>query len=149
MTARTGNDFLAGLRDRRAVWIGDQKVTDVTDHPALRGAARALAGVFDLQHAAAADCLVPDPHGHDPINVSHLIPRSKEDLQRRHRAGYSKHPVQVGEFDAWLDAFIDVFSRGTDTEHNWRLALECLTVTTTAWAITAKLPRWKRERRFG
>ena len=85
MSARTGSDYLKGLRDRREIWIGHQKVTDVTDHPALRGAARALASVFDLQHAAASDCLVPDPQTHEPINVSHLIPRSREDLRRRHR----------------------------------------------------------------
>jgi hypothetical protein len=61
-------------------------------------------------------------------------------------------PVQYIEsdwrakFDEWLDAFIDVFALGADTEHNWRFALDSLTVTTTAWALTAKLPKWERER---
>jgi hypothetical protein len=58
-------------------------------------------------------------------------------------------PVQYVEsdwrakFDEWLDAFVAVFSRGTDTEHNWRLAMDSLTVTTSAWALTAKLPKWE------
>ena len=60
-------------------------------------------------------------------------------------------PVQYLEsnwrakFDEWLDAFVEVFSLGTDTEDNWRLAMDSLTVTTTAWALTAKLPQWERE----
>jgi hypothetical protein len=60
-------------------------------------------------------------------------------------------PVQYLEsdwrskFDEWLDAFVEVFSMGADTEHNWRLALDSLTVTTTAWALTAKLPKWEPE----
>ena len=45
-----------------------------------------LAAVYDLQHEAADDCLVPDPETGEPINVSHLIPRSRDDLDRRHRA---------------------------------------------------------------
>jgi hypothetical protein len=60
-------------------------------------------------------------------------------------------PVQYLEsawrskFDEWLDAFIGVFSPGDDTEHNWRLAMDSLTVTTSAWALTARLPRWEPE----
>jgi metal-responsive CopG/Arc/MetJ family transcriptional regulator len=27
----------------------------------------------------------------------------EQDLERRHRAGYEKHPVEAGELDAWLD----------------------------------------------
>jgi hypothetical protein len=49
------------------------------------------------------------------------------------------------KFDNWFDAFIEAFSAATDTERNWRIALDALTVTTTAWALTAKLPKWERE----
>ncbi len=62
MGARTGEEFLKGLRARkREVWLGDERVDDVTDHPALAGAAGALAAVFDRQHEYADDCLMPDP----------------------------------------------------------------------------------------
>jgi metal-responsive CopG/Arc/MetJ family transcriptional regulator len=27
----------------------------------------------------------------------------ERDLERRHRAGYERHPVKLGEFDAWED----------------------------------------------
>ncbi len=84
MGARTGEEYLKGLRRTdRELWLGDERVDDVTTHPALAGAAQALAGVFDRQHEFAAECLMPDPATGEPVNVSHMIPRSKEDLQRR------------------------------------------------------------------
>ncbi len=86
MAARTGQQFLDGLRARpRQVWLGDERVDDVTAHPALAGAAASLAEVYDRQHAYAEDCLVPDPETGEPTNVSHVICRSKDDVLRRHR----------------------------------------------------------------
>ncbi|WP_428664831.1 4-hydroxyphenylacetate 3-hydroxylase family protein [Reyranella sp.] len=85
MTARTGEQFLKGLRDNRELWVGGDKVGSIADHPALMGAAQALAEVFDLQHRSADVCLMPDPETGEPINVSHMIPRSRADLERRHR----------------------------------------------------------------
>ena len=61
MAARTGEQFLKGLRDDRAIWVGSERVRDVADHPAFSGAARAMAALFDLQHEAADVCLMPDP----------------------------------------------------------------------------------------
>ncbi len=85
MAARTGEQFLRGLKDSRELWVGGERVRSIVDHPALKGAAQALAEVFDLQHRHGDDCLMPDPETGEPINVSHMIPRSREDLQRRHR----------------------------------------------------------------
>src|SRR5579864_1377391 len=85
MPARTGEQFLRGLVDEREVWVGSDRVASPVDHPSLRGAALALAEVFDLQHREADSCLMPDPETGEPINVSHMIPKSREDLQRRHR----------------------------------------------------------------
>jgi 4-hydroxyphenylacetate 3-monooxygenase oxygenase component len=84
MAARTGEQFLAGLRDGREIWLGDHRVADVTTDPALAGAARTMAELFDLQHAEPATCLIPDPETGEPINTSHMIPRSRADLERRH-----------------------------------------------------------------
>src|SRR3954470_16968165 len=86
MPARTGAQFLRGLRDSRAVWIGADRVADPLDHPDLRGGAQAIAAVFDLHHQHPDDCLMPDPETGEPIAVSHMIPRSREDLLRRGKA---------------------------------------------------------------
>jgi 4-hydroxyphenylacetate 3-monooxygenase oxygenase component len=84
MSARTGAQFLAGLRKPREIWVGGDKVDDVVAHPAFAGAAGTLAQIFDLQHEARDVCLMPDPESGEPINVSHSIPRSRADLERRH-----------------------------------------------------------------
>jgi len=86
MAARTGIEFLNGLKSPREIWVGDEKVADVASHPAFAGAARTLAEIFDLQHAAPETCLIPDPETGEPINASHMIPRSRADLERRHAA---------------------------------------------------------------
>jgi aromatic ring hydroxylase len=39
--------------------------------------------VFDRQHQYASECLIPDPDTGEPINVSHMLPRSQDDLRRR------------------------------------------------------------------
>jgi 4-hydroxyphenylacetate 3-monooxygenase oxygenase component len=86
--ARTGEQFLDGLRgDAREVWLNGEKVTHPLDHPQLREAALSMASVFDLQHAHAEDMLAPSPDdGARLVNVTHLVPRSREDLERRRRA---------------------------------------------------------------
>lgn len=84
MGARTGAEFLKALKGKRAIWVGNDRVTDIVEHREFRGAARALAAVFDLQHAAAEVCLMPDPETREPINISHMITRSRADLERRH-----------------------------------------------------------------
>lgn len=97
MAARTGDKFIADLKRRnRDLWLGDERVEDVTAHPALAGGARTMAELFDLQHDYAEDCLFPDPETGELINVSHLIPRSKDDLRRR-RAGLERiHRYTLG-----------------------------------------------------
>ncbi|MCW5745872.1 MAG: 4-hydroxyphenylacetate 3-hydroxylase [Alphaproteobacteria bacterium] len=85
MPARTGAQFLRGLNDGREIWVNGERVSDIVGHPAFTGAAHALAEVFDLQHQAADVCLMPDPETGEKVNVSHMIPRSRADLERRHK----------------------------------------------------------------
>jgi 4-hydroxyphenylacetate 3-monooxygenase len=40
---KTGKEHLEQLRDGRVVYIGEEKVTDVTTHPAFRHAAQSIA----------------------------------------------------------------------------------------------------------
>jgi 4-hydroxyphenylacetate 3-monooxygenase len=85
MGARTGSQFLKGLRKtRREIWVDGERIDDVTTHPKLKGGAESLAAMFDRQHAWAAECLYKDPETGEPTNVSHMIPRSKDELRHRH-----------------------------------------------------------------
>ena len=86
--ARTGAQFLEGLgQGGREIWLRGEKITHPLDHPELREAALSLARVFDLKHEHADEMLAPSPaDGGSMVNVTHLIPRSREDLERRRRA---------------------------------------------------------------
>ena len=46
---KTGKEHLEQLRDGRTVYIGSEKVTDVTAHPAFRNAARSIAAIYDMK----------------------------------------------------------------------------------------------------
>ncbi|MAE95913.1 MAG: 4-hydroxyphenylacetate 3-hydroxylase [Deltaproteobacteria bacterium] len=96
MGARTGREFLEGLKDDRVLWLRNERVDDVTQHPELVGAAGAVAALFDLQHEHADLCLEPDSETGELVNVSHMIPRSKEDLQRRRRCLETFAEASVG-----------------------------------------------------
>jgi 4-hydroxyphenylacetate 3-monooxygenase oxygenase component len=85
--ARTGRQFLDGLAgDRREIWLGGSLITHPLEHPQLEAAARSMARVFDLQHEHADEMLMPSPKDGKPVNLSHIVPRSREDLTRRRRA---------------------------------------------------------------
>jgi 4-hydroxyphenylacetate 3-monooxygenase len=87
VAARTGQQFLDGLSgDAREIWLDGEKITHPLDHPALRAAAHSMARVFDLQHEHADEMLAPSPDDGRLVNVTHLVPRSREDLERRRRA---------------------------------------------------------------
>src|SRR5208282_6719053 len=96
MPARTGREYLAGLSKPREIWVGEDKVADIVSHPSFAGAANTLAQIFDLQHQARDVCLMPDPETGEPISVSHMIPRSLADLEKRHACLRKVAEVTVG-----------------------------------------------------
>ena len=83
--ARTGEQYIDGLKDTRSVWLGNEKVS-VTEHPVLAGSIKGMSGYFEWQHRFADDCLVDNPDVGAITNACLLIPRGKEDLQKRHRS---------------------------------------------------------------
>jgi len=46
---KTGAQHLESLRDGRVVYIGSEKVDDVTTHPAFRNAAQSIAAIYDMK----------------------------------------------------------------------------------------------------
>jgi len=122
MAARTGREFLAGLRTPREVWVNGEKVADVVSHPAFAGAARTLAEIFDLQHEAREICLMRDPETEEAINVSHLIPRSKEDLAARHRALQLVAEYTVGLMGRTPDYMNVTFAGFAGRADEWSIA---------------------------
>jgi 4-hydroxyphenylacetate 3-monooxygenase len=83
MGARSGNNYLSALRKLKAeVWIGGEKVADVTQHPAFVRCARSVASLYDMQseHPEAMTFRAPDG---SRIGYSFVQPASPEDLRKR------------------------------------------------------------------
>ena len=86
MPARTGKEYIAGLRDRpREVWIEGERVQDVTTHPGLRNGVKAVAALYDMQHdpGLREEMTFASPSTGDPVGLSFQIPRTAEDLVRK------------------------------------------------------------------
>jgi aromatic ring hydroxylase len=84
MGARTGEAYLKSLSSTtREIWLGNERVDDVVEHPSLRGGAEAIAAYYDLQFELPDTLLMDDPETGEPINVGHMQPRSIDDLHRR------------------------------------------------------------------
>ena len=47
---KTGDQHLNQLKDGRVVYIGDEKINDVTIHPAFKNAAKTVAKLYDIKH---------------------------------------------------------------------------------------------------
>ena len=88
MPARTGQQYMDGLKaQEREVWLGGERVRDVTTHPGLSGGVRAIARLYDMQH---------DPHLRDvmtyespssgaPVGRSFQMPPTRDALETRSR----------------------------------------------------------------
>ena len=86
MPARTGAEFLQGLKEAQAeVWIRGERVDDVTSHKSLQGCAWSLASLYDMQHdpQLKSEMTYESPTTEDPVGLSFLVPRSTEDLEKR------------------------------------------------------------------
>ena len=111
--------YLQGLRDSREVWLGNERVADVTTHPAFRAAAGSIATLYDMQHDPAHhDTLCyTSPASGEPVGRSFLIPRSREDLVSRRTMTKT-----------WADATCGMLGRSADF----------LNTMLTAWAAKAE-----------
>jgi 4-hydroxyphenylacetate 3-monooxygenase len=85
---RTGDDYLASLRDGREIWIDGERVSDVTAHPAFRNTARTFASLFDMaRDPRFRDVLTfRSPVTGDRVQRGYQIPRCYEDLVARRQA---------------------------------------------------------------
>lgn len=88
MGVSSGREYLARLRDGREVWLGGERVADVTAHPALRRGAETLARLLDRQHDAALRDTLTYAHDGTRSAASFLQPRSMDDVAWRGRALY-------------------------------------------------------------
>ena len=80
---RTGKEHLESLRDGRVVYVGGERIGDVTTHPWFREAAKTVAGIYDMKaDPANRDVLTYEEDG-GRHSIYFLKPKTREDLQRR------------------------------------------------------------------
>ncbi len=110
MPARTGKEYLQGLRDRPPeVWVGGQRVEDVTSHPGFANGAKSVAALYDMQHdpELVADMTYPSPTTGDKVGLSFMMPDSLEDLERRRGMFYrwaAWHGGMMGRTPDYMNA---------------------------------------------
>ncbi|HWB49282.1 MAG TPA: 4-hydroxyphenylacetate 3-monooxygenase, oxygenase component [Stellaceae bacterium] len=128
MPIRTGDQFLAALRDDRRIFIDGERVGDVTADPRFAGAAQSMAEFYDMQHdpALRARMVFPSPSSGEPVGLSFIAPRAVDDLIRR------RAMVKI-----WMDSTCGMFGRSPDF----------LNVMLTGFAIGAD-EFGRRDRRF-
>src|ERR1043166_6577187 len=86
MPARTGQKYIDGLKaQEREVWLGGERVRDVTKHPGLSGGVKAIARLYDMQHDAKLKKVMTfkSPSSGEPVGRSFDMPKSKEALETR------------------------------------------------------------------
>jgi 4-hydroxyphenylacetate 3-monooxygenase len=95
---KTGKQHLAGLRDGRIVYIGSERVDDVTTHPAFRNAAQSVAAIYDMKADPALRDVMSYEEGGERVSLYFLLPRRREDLTRRMRAHRKIADLTYGMF---------------------------------------------------
>ena len=106
MPARTGKDFLEALkRNIPNIYLDGELVGDPTEHPALKNAANSVAHLYDLQHKPELRDVMTyeSPTTGDRVGMSFIVPKTREDLQRR----AAMHKV-------WADASLGFIGRSPD-----------------------------------
>jgi 4-hydroxyphenylacetate 3-monooxygenase len=80
---RTGKEHLEHLRDGRVIFIGDERVKDVTTHPAFRNAAQTIASIYDMKADPANTKTMSFVEDGDRFSMYFLQARTQEDLRKR------------------------------------------------------------------
>jgi len=85
MGARSGSNYLSALKRQKAeVWLGGERVAEVTSHPALRECARSIASLYDMQMERVEQMTYRTDDG-GRSGLSFIQPKSIEELRKRSR----------------------------------------------------------------
>src|SRR3977135_2124555 len=125
---RNGQEHLASLRDGRVIYIGSEKVDDVTRHPAFRNAAQTVAALYDMKADPALRAESTDEEAGGRHSRYLLRARSRDDLQRRmvgHRrvadqtyGMFGRSPDHVASFVAGMAMKPDVLTKPCGNAEN-------------------------------
>ena len=118
MALRTGEQYLAGLRDEREVWHVGERVADVTTAPGFANTARTVAAYYDFQHdPEIRDLVTYEDENGERSHLSFIVPRSKDDLRRRAAAyaAWAEHTGgQLGRSPDYMNAAVMAVAAARD-----------------------------------
>ncbi|MGE3936036.1 MAG: 4-hydroxyphenylacetate 3-hydroxylase family protein [Rhodospirillaceae bacterium] len=102
---RTGKQYVDAVKGRAEVYVGGERVDDVTTHPAFRNSVASVARLYDVtSDPARADALTyVEPETGQRCNSIFLRPRSIDDLAARRRV-----------HEAWADTTWGLLGRSPD-----------------------------------
>ena len=83
---KSGAEYLEGLNDGRIIYVGGERVDDVTTHPGFRNAARSYARIYDARSDERLRDMLTYEESGERYATYFLKPRTREDLLRRTRA---------------------------------------------------------------
>lgn len=83
----TGEQYRQSLKDGRSVILEGKDIPDVTTHPLYERSVGVLAGLFDAQFDPETRDITTyvDPETGHRVGTGWLVPKNKEDLERRRR----------------------------------------------------------------
>jgi len=121
---RTGKEHLERLRDGRVVYIGRERVDDVTTHPAFRHAAQTAAQIYDVKADPANHESMTFVEDGERYSSYYILAKDRDDLRKRsqtHRkiaevthGFFGRSPDHVSSFVTGMCTKSDVL----DTERN-------------------------------
>jgi 4-hydroxyphenylacetate 3-monooxygenase len=121
---KTGAQHLESLRDGRVVYIGSERVDDVTTHPAFRNAAASIAAIYDMKADPANRELMTYEEEGRRYSRYFMRAKSREDLQLRKDAHFKiammsygmlgRSPDHVSSFVTGMSTNPGVFGKYAD-----------------------------------
>lgn len=121
---KSGAEHLASLRDGRVVYIGDERVDDVTAHPAFKNGARSIAAIYDAKCAAEHRDLLTYEEGGERFSGYFKRAKNRADLEFRygvHRkiaqltyGMFGRSPDHVASFVTGMTLKPEVFGQYSD-----------------------------------
>ena len=121
---KTGAQHLASLRDGRVVYIGSERVDDVTTHPAFRNGAKSIAAIYDAKADPKNRDLMSFEEAGKRYSGYFLRARNRQDLEFRYHVHrtiadmsygmFGRSPDHVSSFVTGMTLKPDVFGKYAD-----------------------------------
>jgi 4-hydroxyphenylacetate 3-monooxygenase len=113
---RTGKKYIDDVKGRATVFIGGERVDDVTTHPAFRNAVQSVARLYDVTSdpARAAELTYEEPETGERCNNIFMRPRSRDDLAARRRT-----------HEAWAETTWGLLGRSPDHVASFVTGMAC------------------------